>query len=58
MRTNSAIPIVQRKRGALIYKYHCADLELECPTKESAGVLSSRPRITIVLFLVVLGFLF
>ena len=30
----------------------------ECPTKESAGVLSSRPRITIVLFLVVLVFLF
>ena len=27
MRTNSAIPIVQQKRGALIYKYHCADLE-------------------------------
>ena len=30
----------------------------ECPTKESAGVLSSRPRITIVLLLVVLVFLF
>ena len=29
MRTNSAIPIVKQKRGALIYKYHCADLELE-----------------------------
>ena len=27
MRTNSAIPIVQQKRGALIYKYHCADLK-------------------------------
>ena len=26
MRTNSAIPIVQQKRGALTYKYHCADL--------------------------------
>ena len=24
--TNSAIPIVQQRRGALIYKYHCADL--------------------------------
>ena len=23
MRTNSAIPIVQQKRGALVYKYHC-----------------------------------
>ena len=29
MRTNSAIPIVQQKRGALTYKYHCADLGLE-----------------------------
>ena len=27
MRTNSAIPIVQQKGGALIYKYHCADLK-------------------------------
>ena len=27
MRINSAIPIVQQKRGALIYKYHCADLK-------------------------------
>ena len=26
MRTNSAIPIVQQKRVALIYKYHCVDL--------------------------------
>ena len=29
MRTNSAIPIVEQKRGALTYKYHCADSELE-----------------------------
>ena len=27
MRTNSAIPIVQQKGGALIYKYDCADLK-------------------------------
>ena len=27
MRTNSAIPIVQQNRGALIYEYQCADLK-------------------------------
>ena len=34
MRTNSAIPIVQQKRGALIYKYHCADLEKNCRIRQ------------------------
>jgi hypothetical protein len=36
---NSAIPIVQQKRGALIYKYHCADLlELHNYTQLRQGI--------------------
>ena len=47
MRTNSAIPIVQQKRGALTYKYHCADLELEQNTV-AANTLYNRMKYNVV----------